>query len=78
MNAALTQFTLTHPGNPTQVTFSELNFLTPPSGGLYTAITDSDGSTPDTLDIIILSTTPGDGSAQSSVSGGAFVSWGAE
>ena len=69
------QLRVNHPGAASQIAFSNVNFLSQPTTGLYVVIGDTDGVAP-VLDILIQSTTPGDGSAFSATENGALLTWG--
>ena len=69
-----TQLTINHPGEPTSFVFDGLSFLVAPTTGFYIAANDTaaDGNT---LTIDLTNASPLDGSARTSTSGGAVVTW---
>ena len=73
MDAGSTQLTITNDGPASPYAFGNIDFLTAPTTGLYIQANETGGAP--ALTINITSTTPGDGSANTAVSGGAVVNW---
>jgi uncharacterized glyoxalase superfamily protein PhnB/cytoskeletal protein CcmA (bactofilin family) len=73
---AATQLTIKHPGNAAASQFRGNRFLTTPSGGgAFINAVDTASTDANKLTIQMINSTPADGSAQTTTSGGAIVQW---
>jgi hypothetical protein len=75
--ATATQLTISHPGMSTPFAFNNLSFLTTPTTGRYLNTTDTAPADGNVLTINLVCAQPADGSAKTTTSGGAVVTWSA-
>ncbi|MBK8003718.1 MAG: hypothetical protein IPK12_07145 [Gemmatimonadetes bacterium] len=75
MDPNATQLTFNNVGGAAPYVFDEVAFATAPSAGLYVALTDLDGPSPNTLQVDFTNAAPASPGSFTSVANGAILTW---